>query len=155
MKTFKQLLEELSACSDAIEWAGKKEINNVVKQCPRGDWLLWLGQRLNLPLNKMTLAKARCAKTVINLMTDGRSVNAVNVAERFGLDEATLEELNSAASASYAAAAASASAYASYAASAASYASARTKNEKQTAKICREILGELIIEAVNKKLLEG
>ena len=96
MKTFKDLLIELNACSPAIVWAEDKNIEEVLRDSYRGDWLLWLAKKLDLPLNKLTLAKARCAKTVIHLMKDKRSVDAVNVAEKFGLDECTLEELNNA-----------------------------------------------------------
>ncbi len=45
MKTFKQYLESLKACDDAIEWAGDKTIEQVVAECHRGDWLLWLANR--------------------------------------------------------------------------------------------------------------
>jgi len=107
MRTFKDLLIELNACNPAIEWAEDKTIEEVLRDSRRGDWLLWLAKKLDLPLNKLTLAKARCAKTVIHLIRDERSIDAVNIAERFGLDECTLEELN---------AAADAAAYAAYAA---------------------------------------
>ena len=122
MKTFKDLLIELNACSHAIVWVEDKNIEEVLRDSYRGDWLLWLAKKMDLPLNKLTLAKARCAKTVIHLMKDQRSIYAVNIAERFGLDECTLEELNAAYA--YAAAyAVDADADAAYAASyAASYA---------------------------------
>jgi len=103
MKTFKELLIELNACQDVREWACDRTIEEIIKDSWRGDWLLWLAKRLQLPLNKLTLAKARCAKTVIYLMKDQRSINAVNIAERFGLDECTLEELSAAADDAYAA----------------------------------------------------
>ena len=104
MKTFKELLIEINACAEAREWASDRTIEEVLRDSWRGDWLLWLAKKLDLPLNKLTLAKSRCAKTVIHLMKDQRSIDVVNVAERFGLDECTLEELNNAAYAAYAAA---------------------------------------------------
>ena len=160
MKQFKDLLIELNACKDAIDWVGDKTIEQALADSQRGDWLLWLAKKLDLPLNKLTLAKARCAKTVIHLMKDQRSIDAVNVAEKFGLDECTIEELNTAAAdaaaytAAYAAAAAAyaAAADAAYAAATDAAAAAKIKNRKQTSDICIEILGELIIDAVNKKL---
>jgi chemotaxis protein histidine kinase CheA len=172
MKIFKDLLIELNACSEAREWSGDKTIEEVLRDSWRGDWLLWLAKKLDLPLRPLTLAKARCAKTVIHLMKDQRSINAVNVAERFGLDECTLEELDDsaaaaaaayadAADAAYAAATYSAAAAAAYAAySAAAYAAYdayadaadRKKNQQQTSDICVEILGELLINDVNKRL---
>ena len=192
MKTFKDLLIELNACSPAIVWVEDKNIEEVLRDSYRGDWLLWLAKKLDLPFNKLTLAKARCAKTVIHLMKNQKSIYAVNIAERFGLDECTLEELNAAAYAASAAAYADAAAYAadaaydaaSYAdayaadaayaaadaaadaaaataaataaASAAAYAAdaaaARKNNQQHTSDICVEILGQLLIDAVNNNL---
>lgn len=179
MKTFKDLLIEFNACNEARIWTKDKTIEEVVETCHRGDWLLWLGKKLYLPLNKMTLAKARCAKTVIHLMKDQRSVDAVNIAEKFGLDECTRQELivaaEIAADVTYvldayvpaAAAAAGASAvYGIYAdadvATATADASAiygiyadgvdsaaKIKNQQETANICKEIIGQLIIDKVN------
>jgi hypothetical protein len=168
MKTFKTLLIEILACSEARDWAGDMCIEDVVSKCHRGDWLLWLAKKVNVELKPFTLAKARCAKTVIHLMEDQRSIDAVNLAEKFGLtDEVSLEDLKNAADAAADAAdnAASYAAYAdhtaaSYAADAvaddaddAAYAYERIKNQKQTADICREILGKIIIEKVNKLLI--
>ena len=126
MITFKELLIDINACEEARLWAGDRTIEEVLRDSWRGDWLLWLAKKLDLPLNKLTLAKSRCAKTVIHLMKDQRSIDAVNVAEKFGLDECTLEELNSASSAASYAAAAAASSAASYAAAAADAAAADT-----------------------------
>ena len=129
MITFKDLLIDINACEEARLWAGDRTIEEVLRDSWRGDWLLWLAKKLDLPFNKLTLAKARCAKTVIHLMKDERSVDAVNVAEKFGLDECTLEELNNAYAAADAAAAdadadayAAAAAYTAYPVYAAAYA---------------------------------
>jgi hypothetical protein len=108
-------------------------IEEVVAKCHRGDWLLWLAKKVDIDLRPLTLAKARCAKTVIHLMKDERSINAVNIAERFGLGECSREEL-------------AAAAYAD--------ADSKIKNQLETANICREILGESIINKVNKLLNE-
>ena len=183
--TFKELLIKLYACSDAKEWASDKTIEEVVNTCHRGDWLLWLAKRVDIDIRPLTLAKARCAKTVIDLMKDQRSIDAVNIAERFGLNECTMEELSAAYTAAYntttasvaaafsataaafsataATAATAAAAFSSTAAAAAATAAAanadyavasdaRAKNQKQTADICRDILGQLIVDRVNELL---
>ena len=178
--TFKELLIKLYACSDAKEWASDKTIEEVVNTCHRGDWLLWLAKRVDIDIRPLTLAKARCAKTVIHLMKDQRSIDAVNIAERFGLNECTMEELSAAYTAAYntttasvaaafsataATAATAAAAFSSTAAAAAATAAAaaanadyavasdaRAKNQKQTADICRDILGQLIVDRVNELL---
>jgi hypothetical protein len=149
--------------------------------CPRGDWMLWIAARLEIDFRTLTLAKSRCARTVIDLMKDKRSINAVEVSEQYGLGTATKEELHKAykeaVAASYAAPAAAAS-YAAYAASAAaSYASsaaafsapydasasavadfsataaiAKLNNQQQTADICREILTEEVFKKLKQTL---
>ena len=121
MKTFNQYLKSLKACSDAIKWAGDKPIEQVVTECHRGDWLLWLAKKCGVELQPLTLAKAHCANTVRHLMTDERSIKAVDVAIAFGEGRATRDELNTAAAA---AAAADAAAAAEAAVAAAAYADA-------------------------------
>jgi hypothetical protein len=186
MKTLKEFLEEINACEDARTWASDKTIEQVVKECHRGDWLLWLSRKVEINLQTRTLAKALCAKTVIHLMKDERSRKAIEVAEAFGRGNATREELDAAyyaadaaadaadaayyaaadaADAAYYAAAAAADAadaayyaaaaayYAAAAADAAYYAAAAIKNNQMTtADICREIMGDILIEKVNDLL---
>jgi hypothetical protein len=117
MKTLKQYLQKLHACEESVIWAGDKTIEEVVHECHRGDWLLWLAQRCDVELKPLTLAKAHCANTVRHLMKDERSIKAVDVAIAFGHGRATLDELNevysdAAKAAAYDAAYAAASAFA-------------------------------------------
>ncbi len=53
MKTLKELLIEFDACSPAIEWAGDKNIEEFVKECHKGELLLWLAKKLELPERKL------------------------------------------------------------------------------------------------------
>ena len=139
MKTFKQLLNKLNACKEAVRWADDKTIEQVIEQCHRGDWLLWLARRVDIGLHPLTLAKGHCANTVRHLMKDERSIKAVDTAIAFGEGKVTIAEF----AADYAAAAAA------YAAAAAD---ARIKNQQQTADICRQYIGKLIIDKVNELL---
>jgi hypothetical protein len=100
----KELLIKLNACDEAIEWAGDRTIEEIVKDCDRGDWLLWLAKKIDIELQPLTLAKGHCANTVRHLMKNETSIEAVDMAIAFGEGRATMEELNNAAS--YAAAAA-------------------------------------------------
>lgn len=120
----KELLIKLNACTDALDWAGNKTWKEIYNTCHRGDWLLWLFQKTNPNnLRELTLAKGHCANTVVHLMNDKRSVNAVEVAIKFGEGKASKKELDyashAAAAVDYTAASASAtaSAYAAYVAS--------------------------------------
>jgi hypothetical protein len=185
MKPFQELLIELNACEDARKWAGDKTIEQVVQECHRGDWLLWLAKRVGVELQPLTLAKGHCANTVRHLMTDERSLKAVDTAIAFGEGKATKEELDKAAVAAadavayaasadaYDASAYAAAAYAAVAAAAATYdaaaadaadaaaaayaaaAAARKANQLQTADICRKYIGGLIVKNVTQMLEEG
>ena len=144
MKTFKDLLLELNACQEAIKWAGDKRIEQVVTNCERGDWLLWLGQKIEINNRKLTLAKAHCANTVRHLMKDERSTFAIDTAIKYGEGKASDKDLNQAAA--YAAYAA----YAPDVAADAAAAAAEKENQLQTADICRKYIGELIVQRVNE-----
>jgi hypothetical protein len=95
----KELLIKLRACEDAREWAGDKTIEEIVEQCHRGDWLLWLAAKIGIGSKPLTLAKGHCANTVRHLMKDGITRKAVNTAIAFGEGRATVDELNAAAAA--------------------------------------------------------
>lgn len=127
----KELLIELRACEPAREWAGDKTIEQIVAECHRGDWLLWLAAKVDIGLRPLTLAKGHCANTVRHLMMDERSVKAVDTAIAFGEGKVNEEGLKKA----YAAAAAAAAA---------------KENRLQTAEICRKYIGDLIIEKVKE-----
>lgn len=166
-----------SPCEESITFRKQfPDFKSAWENCPRGDWMLWIAQKLDVDKLKLTTAKALCANTVRHLMKDERSIKAVDVAILFGQGKATIEELNNAtvtaattASSAYAAVtAADAAAVASWAVADASWAAAdaswaaaaavaaaysadaKTKNQLQTADICREILTEVVFEAIDK-----
>ena len=56
MKTFKHLLIELNACREAVKWAKDKTIEEVIQECNRGDWLLWLAQEVDIGLKPLILS---------------------------------------------------------------------------------------------------
>ena len=129
MKNIDELLRKLNACKGARDWAQGKTFEEVYTTCERGEWLNWLFARTNPEDDKLlTLAKGHQANTVRHLMTDERSLTAVDTAIAFGEGRATKEELSRAAAyiyAAYTAAAAdagyAAAADAGYAAEDASY----------------------------------
>jgi len=114
MKTTK--LEKTGACREAILYV--KEQENYVKawqNCPRGDWMLWIAAKLKVDKRLLTLAKGKCAETVLHLMRDQRSKDAVRAAIDYGHGIISDEQLRITDAAAYAAAAYTA-AYAAYAA---------------------------------------
>ena len=168
-------LKQLAPCESGYKFAqSKNSLLEAWNTCERGDWLLWFAQKLGCPLQLLTLAKGKSAETVIDLMCDSRSRNAIKIAIDFGNGVATREELYAAACAAYDAAAnaASADAAAEYAAKTAFYAAsdctadaaasaaanaaasdctaaaeydAKKENQLKTANICREILTDFIL----------
>lgn len=65
--------------------------------CIIGEWVLWLFHRTNPnDIKEITLAKGYCAQTVVHLMKDQRSIDAVNVAINYGQNLATEQELQDA-----------------------------------------------------------
>ncbi len=147
-------IEKYRPCEDAIEYRKQfKTFKEAWEACPRGDWMLWLAAKLKIDNRLLTLAKGRCAETVKHLMTDERSVRAVEAAIAYGKNEISAEELRVAADAdAYAAdayAAYAADAYAADAPDAAAYAAAaREENRKRTADICRELLTDAVFEVL-------
>lgn len=93
MMILEEILVYENACPDAQEWAEGKTIEECVEQCHRGDWLLWLAERIGVDRRKLILAKAHCANTVRHLMKDKRSKKAVDIAIAYGEGKATKDEL--------------------------------------------------------------
>jgi hypothetical protein len=91
-----QRLIELGACKEAREWAKDKTAQECWEQCHRGDWLLWWAKKEGVGLRELTLAKGRCAETVIHLMKDQRSKKAVQAAIDYGNGLITDDQLRTA-----------------------------------------------------------
>ena len=97
MKTFKNLLQELNAFSEIIEWAADKSWVDVYTNCQRGDWLSWLYAKTNPDdLKGFILANGLCANQVRHLMRDERSTIAIDAAISFGRGEISVDDLEDA-----------------------------------------------------------
>ena len=171
MKTTKDILAELGACPEAVEWAGRKTHKKAWETCKRGEWLLWIAGRLGVDRKLLVLAACACARTALKYVPDGedRPRIAIETAEAWTRGEATIDQVRSAAYASalaaYAAyatnapyAAARAAAYAANAASRAAayaaqaaYAASRAAARKDMAAIVRKIIPFSVI----KKAIAG
>ena len=125
MKTIKEFCDKHYACRDGRTWALThcKDMNEVW-QTARPNWLVWIATRegvlTDVELRRFAVWSAR---QVQHLMTDERSLNALDVAERYANGAAAYAAHATAHAAARAAArAADAAAYA--AARAAAYAAA-------------------------------
>ena len=148
-------IEQFNPCNDALIFRKKyKTFRGAWNNCPRGDWMLWIAKRVGIDIRLLTLAKGYCAKTVIHLMTDQRSKDAVKAAIDYGhgkiddvqLRNAVYAAANANADAADAAYAANAVYVAAYAAAYA--ADAAKKNQKATADICRKYLTKSVMEKI-------
>jgi hypothetical protein len=112
MNTLQTKLKELDACDEAIEWA--KDYDNLQQawdNCQRGDWMIWLINKMEWSNDKdLRLMAVAFARQVQHLMNDQRSINALDVAERYANGEANIEELTEARAAARAAKAAASAA---------------------------------------------
>ena len=143
MKSTKDILTKLGACTEAVKWAGRKTPKKAWETCKRGDWLLWIASKLDIDRKKLVLAACACARTALKYVPVGedRPRIAIETAEAWTRGEATIEQVRTAAYAASAAAdAAYAAARAAYAASAAAHAAAHAAARKDIADIVRKII---------------
>lgn len=114
-------LRNRAACQSGITWAEDNNIKSVaeaLQKLHRPDWMLWLIDRFYIDVTPADLRRFACrcvretpigdGRTVWDLLTDQRSRNAVEVAERYADGEATTEELAAARDSAWDAAQASA-----------------------------------------------
>ena len=95
---FAEYLKSINACDPACKWQEGKDLETVWNTCERGDWMIWLlvNSENEVTDRELRLIAVKCARQVQHLMKDERSINALDVAERFANGEATQEELNAA-----------------------------------------------------------
>ena len=97
-------LEKTGACKEAIFYVRtQKNYEEAWYNCSRGDWMLWIADKLQINKRLLTLAKGKCAATVLHLMQDERSKDAVQAAIDYGNGLISDEELKNAVAAARAA----------------------------------------------------
>jgi len=121
---FTEKLESMHACSEAVEWVAHRGIIKAWRECPRGDWMLWLAGRLDIDRKLLVLAACDCAETALQYVPDGedRPAKCIQVTRNWCNGTATIDEVRAArrdAAAAYADAADAAAYAAAYAAAAA------------------------------------
>ena len=148
----------------------KRAFKKAWRDCKRGDWMLSLAEELKIDDRVLTRAKALCANTVRHLMTDKRSIAAVEAALRYAEGKISRAELNEyadiagrvvdtnksiimykSAYAAYVAAAPNGQLYdVATACADAAIIAPREETLKRTAAICKEILTKPVFEKINQ-----
>ena len=96
MMTLREFAESRHACSDGLEWLGERDIAAMWAECQRSDWMVWLLDRMGwADAHAQRSFALRCARRVQHLMRDARSVETLEVVERYLRGDATDEELAS------------------------------------------------------------
>ena len=101
---------QTGACNDGRVFAARRStMAQVWEECPRVDWLVWILNTIDAPQDEKAcrLYMVWCARntplsdgrTTSALLTDPRSIAALEVAERFAAGAATADELSAARSA--------------------------------------------------------
>jgi hypothetical protein len=102
------------ACAEGRNWAVTQlTMSDVWQNCPNAEWLLWITDAINQRPDDRTLRLFAiwCARNTPledgrvtgDLLTDPRSLAALEVAERYANAKATIEELTAARDAAWAA----------------------------------------------------
>jgi hypothetical protein len=106
MITVEDFCNKFSACEDVVEWAMENCSDmNEVWLTAKPDWVIWIATRKGVLTDKeLRLFAVFCARQDEHLFTDHRSINVIDVAERFAHGNATKDELNAARAAARAAA---------------------------------------------------
>jgi len=98
MKTIEQFCSNHRACPEGRDWALAhcKDMLEVWSTA-KPTWLIWIATRPGvLTERELRLFAVYCARSVQHLLTDPRSIKAIDVAERYANGEATEEELEAA-----------------------------------------------------------
>jgi len=108
-KAFLAKLLELNACSEAVEWVGKKSFRTAWNECVRADWMLWLVCKMEIGTRAERIhAVCDCAATALKYVPKGEDRPRLAIeAARLYADKPTpknLKKLNAARAAARAAA---------------------------------------------------
>jgi hypothetical protein len=96
---FADKLQQIDACDEAIEWVGSRSAAEAWRDCPRGDWMLWLLARVGADRRRIVLAACECARMALPYVPEGedRPRIAIETAEAWARGEATTEQVRAAA----------------------------------------------------------
>jgi len=107
MKTIEDFCDIHNACPEGRAWAiaNCSTMQEAWDKAPDPSWVIWIATLQGVLTDReLRLFAVWCARQVQHLLTEPRSINAIDVAERYANGEATDRELTAARAAAYAAA---------------------------------------------------
>ena len=151
MNTIQELMP--TACPEAIEWGGDKTLAAAYKECERADWLLWAASQLGVDRKLVVRAACACARAALQYVppNEERPLKAIEAAESWAQDGATIDEVRTAADAAAYAVASTAvnAAKAAVTASAHDRSEAHQLAHMQMCALIREIIPlDVVLEAI-------
>jgi len=98
MKNWIKPLNEMGACSAALEWCeGYESLVEAWAECKRGDWMLWLLGRLSgrpesASRKRLVLTACQCVRLSLGYVTKGelRPLRAIEIAEAWAKGEGNI-----------------------------------------------------------------
>ena len=96
MKTIEDFCDTHNACPEGRAWAiaNCSTMQEAWDKAPDPSWVIWIATLQGVLTDReLRLFAVWCARQVQHLLTDPRSVSAIDVAERYANGEATDEEL--------------------------------------------------------------
>ncbi len=100
MYALQRQLTRLGACKSSIEWAKiYNDFRDAWRACHRGDWLLWLAEKLEVEHRVVVRAACDCARLALQFTRDERPLRAILMTERWASGDQfiTLDDLKGAA----------------------------------------------------------
>ena len=107
MKTIEDFCDIHNACSKGRTWAiaNCSTMQEAWDKAPDPSWVIWMATRQGVLTDReLRLFAVWCVRQAQHLLTDQRSITAIDVAERYANGEATDEELAAAGDEAWAAA---------------------------------------------------
>ena len=103
----KKLLKRLHACVESIQWVGGRTPEQAWVECERAEWMLWLLEHKPRLTNKRTITLIACdiAETALKFVPPGedRPRLAIEAARDYIAGKITIDQLNAAMAATWAA----------------------------------------------------
>ena len=107
-------LNNMDACSEAVDWIGRRGSMTAWRDCKRADWMLWAANNLGIDRKLIVLAACDCAETALKYVPEDedRPAKCIQTTRNWCNGTASMDDVRTARHDAAAAIAADAAAYA-------------------------------------------